>query len=139
MPACSKTDPAGVAPTPAADRPELDAIVAADVAIERILKEADDLSARGADVEAIEALDKRALPAIDAALAKARAAAVASAWGIARRDEWVGILSERRTETARYAAAIREGELEGRVAAMQAQATLTRRAMAAAKAVQVGP
>jgi hypothetical protein len=129
---------------PAASSPELDraalgGIVTDDLAIERTLKSANDLAARGADDEAIARLERDALPAIDAALEQARAASVRSAWGALRRDEWVAILGDRRKETGRYAAALRDGSLEARAAAMQAQAELTRRAMAAAKAVQAGP
>ncbi len=127
------------APTLAQDRASLDGIVSADVAIEKLLKQADDLTAHGSDDEAIAVLEKQALPAIDLAITQARNAAIAGSWGIARRDEWVALFADRRIETVRYAAAIRSGELEGRIAAMQAQAALTRRAMAVAKAVQAGP
>ncbi len=137
---CSKQESTpSAAPTPAQDRVALDAIVGADLAIEKVLKQADDLTAHGSDDEAVALLEKKAIPAIDAAVAQARGASVGSAWGIARRDEWVALFGDRRTEAQRYAAAIRDGELEGRVAAMQAQAALTRRAMAAAQAVQAGP
>jgi len=136
--ACSRNEP----PPPASaaeDRAALEGITTADLAIERTLKEADDALAAGRDDDALRKLESSALPAIDAALAKARGATVRSAWGIARRDEWVAILADRATEMKRYADAIRGGELEARVAAMQSQAALTRRAMAAASAVQRGP
>ena len=130
-------------PTPAVqlanDRVTLDAIVASDVDLDAVLKLADDQSRMGNDAAAADTLEQRAIPVADAALARARAATVTTSWAVARREEWLAILQDRRAQTARYASALRGEDLDAKLAAVEAQAELTKRAMAAALAVRLGP
>ena len=131
-------DKVGVDPL-AKDRAALDRIVTADLELDRALKRADDLSAKGDDAAAADALEKRALPRATAALAEARAATTTSAWANDRRAEWLAIAADRAHEIPRYAAALRGDDVSEKLAALEAQAAIQRRAMSAAASVKAGP
>jgi hypothetical protein len=119
----------------ARDREALKAVVLADSELDRTLKRVDDLSAKGDDTAAALFLEKDAAGQADRAFATATAASVTTEWGKARRDEWLAILRDRRAEIPRYLAALRSNDLEAKLAAVEAQAALQRRALAAALAV----
>ena len=53
-----------------------------------------------------------------------------SAWGKAKRDELVGILRDRKAEMPKYEEAVRTGDAEKMLTAIQAQAAIERRALA---------
>ena len=123
----------------AKDRAALDRIVAADLDLDRALKRADDLSAKGDDAAAADALEKLALPRATAALGAARAAIVTSAWAKERHAEWLAIAADREREIPRYAAALRGDDMAAKLAALEEQAAIQKRAMGAALAVKAGP
>jgi hypothetical protein len=122
-----------------ADREALEGIVAADTDLDGVLKQADDTAASGDGPAAAILLERDGIPRADAALSRAKAAVVATPWAAARKEEWLGILVDRRAELPRYAAALRQDDLDVRLAAMQAQVELQKRALAAAVAVSAGP
>jgi hypothetical protein len=121
------------------DRARLEQIVAADARIDRALKEADDASHAGDDARAALVLEKTALPAADEAIAEATHDTVETPWGRARREELLALLADRRTEIPRYAAALRGTDLDAKLAAVEAQLALQKRALQTATAVMAGP
>jgi hypothetical protein len=116
----------------------LEGIVSADMDLDALLKRADEQAASGDRAGAAALLEHEGIPRADAALARARAAVVASPWAVARREEWLGVLTDRRAELPRYAAALRQDDLDLRLAAIQEEVELEKRAMAAAVAVSQG-
>ena len=123
----------------ARDRAALDRIVESDLELDRALKRADDLSAKGDDAAAANALDKFALPRATAAAAQARAAIVTTPWAKDRVAEWLAIAVDREKEIPIYAAALRGDDMAAKLAALEAQTSIQKRAMRAATAVKAGP
>ncbi len=117
----------------------LEGIVSADMDLDALLKRADEQAASGDRAGAATLLETDGIPRAEAALARARAAVVSTPWAVARRDEWLGVLTDRRAELPRYAAALRQDDLDVRLAAMKEEVELEKRAMAAAVAVTKGP
>jgi hypothetical protein len=111
------------------DATELTTALSADETLDRALKEADDTSTKGDDSKAAELLETKALPDADDALAKAQAARVESAWGKDKKDRLVALLQDRKTEVPKYAAALRSGDPEARVAVLQKQIEQEKRAL----------
>jgi hypothetical protein len=122
----------------ASDQETLEGIVAADTDLDGILKRADDQAASGDRAGAALLLERDGIPRADAALARAQAAVVTAPWAVACRAEWVGVLIDRRAELPRYAQALRQDDLDVRLAAMQEEVELEKRAMAAAVNVAKG-
>ena len=121
------------------DRATLDRIVESDLELDRALKRADDLSAKGDDAAAANALDKFALPRATAAAAQARTAIVTTPWAKDRVAEWLAIAADREKEIPIYAAALRGDDMAAKLSALEAQASIQKRAMRAATAVKAGP
>jgi hypothetical protein len=122
----------------AKDRAMLDRIVESDLELDRALKRADDLSAKGDDLAAANALDKFALPRATAAAAQAHAAIVTTPWAKERVAEWTAIAADRAREIPIYAAALRGDDIAAKLAALEAQTAIQKRAIAAAAAVKTG-
>lgn len=101
----------------------------ADEALDRALKEADDTSSDAGDLAAAELLEKKAAPAADDAFAKANAANVSSAWGKDEKQKLVALLGDRRADVMKYAAALRSGDLDQRLKALEAQLGEEKRAI----------
>ena len=123
----------------ARDRATLDRIVEADLELDRAMKRADDLSVKGDDTAAANALDKFALPRATAAAAQARTAIVTTPWAKDRVAEWLAIAADREREIPIYAAALRGEDMAAKLSALEAQASIQKRAMRAATAVKAGP
>ena len=137
--ACSRQDAALDETTMRADdKRELERVVAIDVRASQAMRQADEAAQAGDAAAASLAVMSRALPSVDEALRTAEGATMKSAWGKAKRDELVGILRERKTEMPRYEAAVRSGDAEKMLDAIQAQAAIERRALATVSAVQEG-
>jgi len=132
---CTKTD----AELRREDRTVIELIVAEDVRASEAMAEADAAARAGDVAKAIDVLDHRAGPAIEAGLRTAEAAAPRSAWGRARREAFASILGERRAELGPYREAVRSGDAEKLVAAVEAQARIERRAVAAVEGNRAGP
>ncbi len=113
------------------DRAKIEAIVVEDVRASKAMAEAD-AAARNGDVPAaIDAVDHRAQPAIEAGLRLTASADPKTEWGRAQRDVFARILEDRRAELTPYRDAIRSTDAERLVAAIDAQAKIERRAIAA--------
>ncbi len=122
----------------AEDKRVLERVVAIDVRASQAMREADEAAQDGDAGAARLAVTSRALPSVEEALRAAEAAPVRSAWGKAKRDELVGILRDRKAEMPKYEEAVRTGDAEKMLAAIQSQAAIERRALATVSAVQAG-
>lgn len=137
--ACSRQQPApDEATLRAEDKRELERVVAIDVRASQAMRDADDAAQAGDAGAASLAVTGRALPSVDEALRTAEGATMKSTWGKAKRDELVGILRDRKAEMPKYEEAVRTGDAEKMLTAIQAQAAIERRALATVSAVQEG-
>lgn len=137
--ACSRRDAVpDEATMRAEDKRALERVVAIDVRASQAMREADEAAQAGDAGAASLAVTSRALPSVEEALRAAEAAPVRSAWGKAKRDELVGILRDRKAEMPKYEEAVRTGDAEKMLAAIQSQAAIERRALATVSAVQAG-
>lgn len=137
--ACKSAAPPEPAATPKDDEPAIRAILSADQKLDRALKEADDEAAKGRDEAAAQALEKKALPAADEAIAIAEAQSVKSAWGQTQKSALLGSLRERKAEIPIYAAALRGDDLEAKLAAVEKQVSLEKKALDVARAASTPP
>ena len=136
--ACAKPAPPDEATLRAEDKRELERVVAIDVRASQAMRDADDATRVGDAGAASLAVTARATPAVDEALRTARTAVMKSAWGKTKRDELVGILVDRKAEMPKYDDAVKTGDPEKVLAAIQAQASIERRALTTVAAVQEG-
>jgi len=135
----------GKQPTPpdeatlrAEDKRELERVVMIDVRASQAMRDADDATRVGDAGAAATALAGRAAPAVDEALRVAEGATMKSEWGKTKRDELVAILRDRKAEMPKYEEAVKTGDPEKMITAIQAQAAIERRALATVSAVQEG-
>lgn len=124
--ACTKGEP-----PQRKDGRTLHAIVDADVRASKAMHAADDAVAKGDTKKALAVVDADARPAIDEGLKLAEAAALETPRARAKRDELASVLRDRKTELPRYVGAVESGDAERLLAAMEAQAAIERRALAA--------
>jgi hypothetical protein len=137
--ACSKSDPVkDEAAMRASDRRELERVVAIDVRASQAMRDADDAAHAGDAGAAVDVVTARVRPAIDEGTKAAASAEMKTDWGRAKRDEIAGILRDRKAELPKYEEAVRSGDPEKMLAAIQAQAAIERRALATVAAVQEG-
>ena len=136
--ACSKATPPDEATLRADDKRELERVVAIDVRASQAMRDADDATRVGDAGAASTAIASRALPAVDEALRTAEGATMKSDWGRGKRAELVSILRDRKTEMPKYEDAVKTGDPEKMLTAIQAQAAIERRAMVPVAAVQEG-
>jgi len=120
------------------DRARLEAIVAEDVRASKAMAEADTAARNGDARAALDAVDRRAEPAIEAGLRLTSSAEPRTEWGRARRDAFATILADRRSELGPYREAVKTGDVEKLVSAIEAQAKIERRAIAAIAEVRDG-
>lgn len=123
---CTKSE----AQLEADDRAQIVLLITEDQRASRAMAEADDATRKGTTDVALQALDERARPAIEAGL-RAGHADLKTEWGRSRRDTFVRILEDRRAELGRYSDAIKSGDADKLIGAIEAQAKIERRAMAA--------
>jgi hypothetical protein len=135
---CSKPSPPDEATLRAEDRSELERVVAIDVRVSVAMRDADDATRAGDAGAASIAVTGRAVPAVDEALAAAESSTMKSAWGKQKRDELLAILRDRKAEMAPYDDAVKTGDPEKMLHAIQAQAGIERRALATVSQVQEG-
>jgi hypothetical protein len=109
-------------------------LVAADEALDRALKAADDASRAGDDAKGAEILEGPAAQAADEAVAACEQATVETAWGTARRDALLAVVRERRASIASYAQAMKGDALDAKLAAITLQIELQKQAIEAATA-----
>jgi hypothetical protein len=137
--ACSKAAPApDEATLRADDKRELEGVVAIDVRASKAMRDADDATRVGDAGAASLALTSRAVPAVDEALRATETATMKTAWGKAKRDELAAILRDRKAEMPKYDEAVKSNDPEKMLAAIQAQASIERRALTTVSAVQEG-
>jgi hypothetical protein len=120
------------------DKRELERVVAIDVRASQAMRDADDATRVGDAGAASLAVTTRALPAVDEALRTAESTTMKSEWGKAKRDELVAIFRDRKAEMPKYDEAVKSGDPEKMLTAIQAQAAIERRALVTVAAVQEG-
>lgn len=122
-----------------ADARALGDVLAADQELEAALRDVDATS-RSDEKKAAEIIETRAVPLADKVLTRAGAANVTTPWGQDRRRELAAVAQGRRDELPKYARALREGDLNAKLSAVEAQLEWQRKAMeTAARVSQVPP
>jgi hypothetical protein len=96
---------------------------------------ADDAVAKGVVAKALALVDREAKPAIDEGLRRADGATLKTVWANARREQIVAVLRDRKNELPRYTDAVKSNDAEKLLAAIEAQAAIERRALAAVAAI----
>ncbi len=132
--ACTKAEPE----LRAEDRPDLTKLVEQDIRASKAMHAADDAVARGDAKAALDLVDAQARPAIDEGLRLADGTAPRTAWGRAKRDAVAAVLRDRKNELPRYTEAVKSGDAEKLLAAIQAQAEIERRALVAVAGIEQG-
>ena len=122
----------------ARDRALLAHIVDLDAHLDRAMKEADDASRAGDDERAAAILETNALPGVASAIAETEAHPPETAWGRAREQAMLDVLRARREEIPRYVEALRGTDLDAKLAAVEAQLALQKRAIHAATSALEG-
>lgn len=122
--ACTKATP-----VPRDDEPKIRAILDADKALDRALKEADDASAKGDDAKAADILESKAASAADAAIQTADSQNCATQWCSDQKAALLSVLHDRKDAIPVYAKALRGDDLEAKLAAVQKQIDIEKRAM----------
>jgi hypothetical protein len=123
----------------ALDRADLKNAMAADVALDRALKTADDAEMANHDDEAADILKRTAAPAADDALAAANAVSPRTAWGKKEKDALVALVRDRKDEVGRYERALRGTDMDEKVAAVEKQLAIEKRASALSQEIDRGP
>jgi hypothetical protein len=123
----------------ARDHVRLEAIVTADEAFDRALKSADDASREGDDAKAASLLEGDADHASAEALAEAEREPLETPWARARRDAMLAVIRERRAAITLYAQALRGEDLDAKLAAIEAQVALEKKALEVASAALAPP
>jgi hypothetical protein len=120
------------------DARALDAVLAADQALDDALREVDAKS-RADGPTAADVIDSRAIPLADRVVERANGVAMRSAWGRERQGELATSARNRRAELPRYARALREDDLQAKLTAVEAQLELQQKAMEAASHASRAP
>ena len=92
---------------------------------------ADDAVAKGDATKALGLIESDAKPAIDEGLKRADGATLKTEWAKAKRDAMANVLRDRKNELPRYTEAVKSNDAEKLLAAIEAQAAIERRALAA--------
>lgn len=92
---------------------------------------ADDAVAKGDASRALVLIDTEAKPAIEQGLRLADTTTVQTEWGKAKRDQIQKVLVDRKNELPRYTEAVKSNDAEKLLSAIEAQAAIERRALAA--------
>jgi len=135
---CSKPAPPDEATLRAEDKLVLEGIVDSDVRASQAMREADTATGKGDSDAAADAVSARARPAIEEALRGAESATLKTDWGRSKREELLAILRDRKAEMPKYEEAVKSGDPEKMLAAIEAQAAIERRALATVAAVKTG-
>lgn len=126
-------------PVPRDDEPKIRAILDADKSLDRALKEADDESAGQNDKHAAEILETKAKPAADDAIKVAEAQTCTTTWCKDQKSALLGILQERRDAIPTYASALRGEDLDAKLAAVEKQIDIEKRAIEIAQKASQTP
>ena len=136
--ACSKATVPDEATLRAEDKRALEPLIALDVRASQAMRDADTATGTGDAGAAAGIVGTRAKPAVEDALRLAESTTVKTAWGTTKRDALLGILHDRKAEMPKYEEAVKDGDPEKMLAAIEAQAAIERRALATVAAVKEG-
>jgi len=131
--ACTRDDPAAL------DRSALRQAMAADDALGRALKQADDAAHAGHAQEADDIFKRTVAPAADSALAAARAIEPRTDWGKSKKNALVTLEQDRKDAVEPFAAALRGEDLDAKLAVYEKQLDLEHRAQTLSHDIDVGP
>lgn len=136
--ACSKSEPPPPDPAmqKAADKKVLEGLIALDVKTSQALRDVDEAAVKGDAGAASGILSGRARPAADEALNATKAAKLETDWGRAKQQELTSILTDRQTEMPKYTEAVSDPDPQKMLDAIEAQASIERRALATVAAVR---
>ena len=138
--ACSKSDPPPPVPDEATlkaeDKRTLEGVIALDVKTSQAMRDADEATGKGDAGAASVILTTRARGSADEAVTAAESAPLKSEWGKAKRAELVSILKDRQTEMPKYADAVKGDDPQKMLEAIEAQASIERRALTTVAAVR---
>jgi hypothetical protein len=102
----------------------------------KAMHSADDALAKGDATNALALVESDAKPAIEEGLRLADGATMGTEWGKAKRDAIASVLRDRKSELPRYAEAVKSNDAEKLLSAMEAQAAIERRALAAVAGIE---
>ncbi len=111
------------------DREALTKVVAVDMRASAAMRDADEAATKGDAGAALDIVAKRATPAVDEGLGLVDKTAVDTPWGKQKRDALAAVLRDRKKEMPRYEDAVKSGDLDKMLSAMQAQAEIEKRAL----------
>lgn len=120
------------------DKDALSKVVEVDMRASQAMREADLAATKGDAGAAVDIIEKRATPAVDEGLGMLDRTNVDTEWGKSKKTALAGVLRDRKKEMPRYEEAVKTGDLEKMVAAMQAQAEIERRAMSTVADLNAG-
>jgi hypothetical protein len=106
--------------------------VSADESFDAALKKADDAERGGDDAKAAGILEGEAARVSSAAIAEAEKAPLETAWARAKRDALVAVMRERSQSLGPYAKALRGEDIDAKLAAVEVQVELQKKALRAA-------
>lgn len=136
--ACSRPAPPDEATLRAADKGTLGQIVDIDVRVSQAMRDADTATVNGDAGAATGIVGARARPAVDEAIAAAENASLKTDWGRQKRAELLALLRDRKAQMPSYEEAVKGGDPEKMLAAIEAQAAIERRALVTVAAVEAG-
>ena len=96
---------------------------------------ADEAVAKGDGAKALALIESDAKPAIEQGLRLTDAAPIKTDWGKAKREEVRKILVDRKSELPRYTEAVKSNDAEKLLSAIEAQAAIERRVLAAVEGI----
>jgi hypothetical protein len=118
------------------DRDSLAKVVEHDMHASQAMRDADEAATKGDAGAALDIISHRATPAVDEGLALLENTTVDTEWGKTKKSAVEGVLRDRKKEMPRYEDAVKSGDIEKMVGAMQAQAEIERRALGTVKSLE---
>jgi hypothetical protein len=109
----------------------LSQIIEEDVRASKAMHAVDDAVAKGDAAKALALIESDARPAIDEGLRRADGATLKTEWAKGKRDALATVLRDRKSELPRYTEAVKSRDAEKLLSAIEAQAAIERRALAA--------
>ena len=120
------------------DKDALTKVVEVDMRASQAMRDADEAATKGDAGAAVDIIEKRATPAVNEGIGLLDKTSVDTEWGRAKKTALAGILADRKKEMPRYEDAVKTGDLEKMLGAMQSQAEIEKRALATVADLNAG-
>lgn len=121
----------------ARDRTAIERVLAADVAVAGLLREADAALGAGDRERAVGHVKTKVVPAADANIIAATGLRATTPWGKARGADLVSLTADRRKSLDGYAKALGSDDGDALLAAIEAQRSIEKRALALWQSVEL--